>query len=334
MRLALYGRTAFSLLMTADHLDSTTAAPADILRGCAPNAASLAYAHQQLPQLPAPLHLQVDRWGESGVQPSFVVHRTSRFLPKGSFLHAASGLYVAAPELCLAQIALHSTCVETVFLGSILCGSFKIEPRAQGGLASRSPITSIAAIRRFIERNAGIDGIQTLRQCLPYLTEKAASPPEVFLRMTLTLPTHLGGFGLPNAHVNRRITPTRRAQKIAQRKTLVPDLSWPDLKLDIEYDSDSLHLTGRQAMLDATKRLALESDGHKVITVTPLQLGNITCMEDVAREVNRRAGRRTRIRGRHFSAKQRELFRLDWSLSSFFDPTWLAGAKTEPPASR
>lgn len=99
--------------------------------------------------------------------------------------------------------------------------------------------------------------------------------------------------------------------------------------MDVEYDSDAVHLTGQQAMLDSTKRLALESDGYKVITVTPLQLGSPKRLGDIAREIDRCAGRQSRARSKRFPVKQRELFALDWSLSSFFNPSWLLAPSRE-----
>lgn len=323
MRLIFHGRTALSILLSVGHLGRTAAAIEAILKDATPTAASLAYAFAQFPQLPSPPHLLVGRWDAPSVQPSFVIHRSCAALPDDSLLHAGDGLYVPSPELCLAQIAQKASDLEIIFLGSLLCGSFMIDPSTQSGTAPRKPLTNPKALERFVTKNPGLRGVKPLRRVLRHITEGAASPPEVFLRMTMTLPTRLGGFGLTDARVNYRLTPTQRAQRIARRKTLVPDLLWPELKLDVEYDSDAMHLTSQQAMLDSTKRLALESDGYKVITVTPLQLGNPGRLSDIAREINRCAGRQSRIRSKNFPAKQRELFSLDWSLSSFFDPSWL-----------
>lgn len=323
MRLIFHDRTALALLLSTDHPKGSPAKSSEIFRNCLPTAATLSYAQKCLPQIRSPFHVLVPRWDASGSQPLFVAHRMYRRPPAHAFLPVGRGLYTVSPELCLAQIALHARAVEVIFLASALCGSFKIDPTVPNGLSPRRPIASRASIRRFIEKNSGLNGVKPLRRCLDHITENAASPPEIFLRMAMTLPMRLGGFGLPNAHVNQRITPTRRAQRIAGRKTLVPDLLWPELKLDVEYDSDAQHLTSRQAMLDATKRLALESDGYKIITVTPLQLGSPTRLEDIAREINRCARRRTRIRSANFPARQRELFQLDWSLNSLFNPTWM-----------
>lgn len=323
MRLIFHGWTALSILLSVRHSGKTATAIETISKDCTPTPASLAYAFAHFPQLPSPLHLLVSRWNAPSVQPSFVVHRSCSALPDGSLLHAGDGLYVSSPELCLAQIAQNASDPEIIFLGSLLCGSFMIDPSTQSGTTPRKPITTPKALEHFVSENPGLRGAKPLRRVLGHITEGAASPPEAFLRMAMTLPTRLGGFGLPNARINYRLAPTQRAQRIARRKTLVPDLLWPELKLDVEYDSDAMHLTSQQAMLDSTKRLALESDGYKVITVTPLQLGNPGRLSDIAREINRCAGRQSRIRCKDFPTKQKELFSLDWSLSSLFNPSWL-----------
>lgn len=104
MRLIFHGRTALAVLMSTERLDRAPANAESVLRGCTPTAASLAYAFAQYPQLPAPLHLLMDRWNAPGNQPSFIARRCGSALPGSAFMHASNGLYVASPELCLAQI--------------------------------------------------------------------------------------------------------------------------------------------------------------------------------------------------------------------------------------
>lgn len=134
-----------------------------------------------------------------------------------------------------------------------------------------------------------------MREALRFVCAEAASPPEVFMRLVLGLPARLGGFGLSGSVMNKRIKPSKRAKALAGRESLVPDLYLPDCKLDIEFDSNAEHLTARQATLDATKRMALESDGLKVITVTTSQLASASAMRHVAQEAARRRGTRLRL---------------------------------------
>lgn len=319
MRLVFYGRSAFAILLGLPSTKSMRADERSVVRDCMPNASMVRYARTRCPQLPRPLHLLVPRW-ERTVDETVVLHKTQADLPAGSFLKIDNGLYAAAPELCLVQLARDATDQELIMCGSMLCGSFTIDRTSPTGLRERTPLTTTGSIARFIERCPGINGIGRLRRCLPHITECAASPPEVFLRMVLALPHRLGGFGLTGAQINERVDLGKRARNLAARSYLIPDLCWPEHRLAVEYGADSVHLTSRQAMLDATKRLALEAEGFKVVSVTSLQLGNRQQMANVAREVGRHIGKPLRIRSSRFPASHRVLCNLDWSLQTFFAP--------------
>ena len=121
----------------------------------------------------------------------------------------------------------------------------------------------------------------------------------------LSIPHRYGGYALPGLEMNRRVRPSKKARKIAKRETLVPDLCHSESRLVIEYDSNAEHLTARQATLDATKRMALESDGLKVITVTTSQLASASAMRHVAQEAHARRGTRLRLRCKNFALRQK-----------------------------
>lgn len=147
-------------------------------------------------------------------------------------------------------------------------------------------------------------------------------------RLVLGLPARLGGFGLSGSVMNRRIKPSKRAKALAGRESLVPDLYLPDCKLDIEFDSNAEHLTARQATLDATKRMALESDGLKVITVTTSQLASASAMRHVAQEAHARRGTRLRLRCKNFALRQKRLYQLRWSMDDYLDEGWVAAQRS------
>lgn len=317
MRLALYGKTALSILMTLNALPRDHAVGQDTLRHCGPTDQAVRYALERWPRLGLPLHLLTDRW-ERTVGETVSLHSLRTALPSGSLVKIDNGIYAPTPELCLVQLARHCSDHELILYGGLLCGSFAIDPDSATGLRSRDALTDTASIADFLERCPAVPGTKALRRCLPHITEGAASPPEVFLRMVLVLSHRLGGFNLTGATINRQVNLGKRAQNIAGRLFLVPDLCWPEHRLDVEYDADSVHLTSRQALLDATKRLALEAEGFKVVTVTSLQLGNSHHMTNIAREVGCRLGRTMRIRSTRFTASQQALFNLDWSLQTLF----------------
>lgn len=149
------------------------------------------------------------------------------------------------------------------------------------------------------------------------MVDGAASPPEAFLWSVLSISQRHGGFAVPGLMMNKRIRPSKKARRIARRETLVPDLSHPESRLAIEYDSNSEHLKAAQVTRDSSKRLALEADGFKVITVTTRQLADPKAMRDVAGQAAQHIGYRMRIRSKNFDQSQRALYAAGWSLDSY-----------------
>ena len=209
-------------------------------------------------------------------------------IDRGSFLRIDHGVIVPCPELCFLQLAQSLDLLPLIQAGCFLCATFGLDPSVPSGLMGRTPLTSPRRIGADPERCPGHDGLTRVREALRFVCAEAASPPEVFMRLVLGLPARLGGFGLSGSVMNKRIKPSKRAKALAGRESLVPDLYLPDCKLDIEFDSNAEHLTARQATLDATKRMALESDGLKVITVTTSQLASASAMRHVAQEAQRK----------------------------------------------
>lgn len=129
--------------------------------------------------------------------------------------------------------------------------------------------------------------------------------------------------------MNRRVRPSKKARKIAKRETFVPDLCHSESRLAIEYDSNAEHLTSRQIAKDSSKRLALEADGYKVISVTTRQLCDRSEMRSVAHEAGSRMSRRIQIRAKSFGNAQRKLYATGWSLKAYHRREWLKGEVSE-----
>lgn len=232
------------------------------------------------------------------------------------FCHIADGIYASSPELCFVQLARTYSLHELVRAGNVLCGAFFIDVEAGERLESRVPLMSKRRIEAHLRVNPGIPGSKKARQALPWITEGTASPPEAFLAMVLGLPFRCGGFQIPGLLANRRLKMSPKAQEIAHRSTLVPDLLIPETRLVVEYDSTAEHTSARQLTRDAQKRLALEYEGYKVITVTTKQLASRAEMRRVAEEVYRHLGRRLRPQSHSFNAQQASLFQMGWALDA------------------
>ena len=100
---------------------------------------------------------------------------------------------------------------------------------------------------------------------------------------------------------------------------LVSDLLFDDMRLAIEYDSTAEHAAAAQLTRDAQKRLALEADGYKVITVTTGQICRAGEMKHIAKQAYRRRGRRFRPQSAVFLQQQAMLFQMGWSLDRYLD---------------
>lgn len=317
MRLFLYGISAFSYWLGVYARPSAAyAVGSGALVSCEPTRKSIDYLTRVLPLIPPPAHVLVSKKMKSPV-PDAVAHATHFSLKGKPFLRVADGIFAACPELCFVQLARDLPFHELVKVGSALCGAFAVDPLSSNGLTRRTPITTAKRIEAFIRRNPGIRGAKAARQAVKCLAENAASPPEAFLWTVMSLPQRYGGYGIPGLELNRRITPSKRAQSLAHRKTLVPDIMHAPSRLSIEYDSNSEHLTPEQISRDASKRLALEADGFKVITVTSRQLPDSNEMRGVAEQSCKRIGRRFQIQSKNFQAQHRRLYACGWSLRAY-----------------
>lgn len=325
MRFVLYGTSSFSYWLSAPcRPSSKSAVGTNALKRCVPTARTVAYLEKIFPQIPQPYHALVPDHRKSTV-PQAVTHVSIYPYREKPFVRIADGVYASCPELCFVQLALVLPLHELLKAGDALCGTFFVDPSSRNGLGSRTPLTSKRRIESFVRRNAGLRGSAAAKSALRFVADNAASPPEAFLWSVLSIPHRYGGYALPGLEMNRRVRPSKKARKIAKRETLVPDLCHSESRLAIEYDSNAEHLTSRQIAKDSSKRLALEADGYKVISVTTRQLCDRSEMRSVAHEAGSRMSRRIQIRAKSFGNAQRKLYATGWSLRAYHRREWLKG---------
>lgn len=317
MRIFLFGISSFSYwLMARMRPAGSCAVGSSALKSCVPNRAAIEYLEALFPHIPQPYHVLVPNRRRSSV-PEAVAHVSIYSYREKPFARIGNGVFASCPELCFVQLATMLPLYELVKAGDALCGTFFVDPDANGNLGSRTPITSKRRIEAFLRRNPGLRGVKAARSALRFMVDGAASPPEAFLWSVLSTSQRHGGFAIPGLVMNKRIRPSKKARRIARRETLVPDLSHSASRLAIEYDSNSEHLGAIQITRDSSKRLALEADGFKVITVTTRQLADPASMRDVAGQAAKRIGYRMRIRSKNFDQSQRALYAAGWSLDGY-----------------
>lgn len=318
MRAVLFGPTAVAWwLVSRAHQSAMEACRVSFDDVSAPSVSVWRRVSQCHPVLAQPLHFvaQDATWDRRGRWCSHVSH----FSPYGkAFYEIGEGLYIPNPELAFIQSCPLLSVHESLKIGSALCGSFRLDASSRMGLQAREPLTTPRRIKREAQRLQGMHGTRQALKIADQLSERAASPAEVFLAMALHCPPRLGGYGLPPSQLNARIRPSKHARRIARRQTLVPDMLWKKERLVVEFDSDAVHLTGRQIARDASKRMALNGDGYHVITVTTRQMKSPLAMDDIAHEIALRLGIPFRQRSKRFRQQQVELFRAGWSLNGLF----------------
>ena len=100
----------------------------------------------------------------------------------------------------------------------------------------------------------------------------AASPMEAKLALLLSLPTRLGGFGLPRPQLNRPFALSPEAQLVYPHTPCRLDLSWPGTDLDVEYDGSGDEHSGDMHAKDVARLAALRLDGVDVLVLAKQQV--------------------------------------------------------------
>lgn len=190
-----------------------------------------------------------------------VPHAAARPQRKGVVAHcgslagrrrARSGLPVVGMEQTWVQLAAELSPQELVVLGDAM-------------LRRRGPWTSVRQLTDAVARMApGTRGVARAREALPLLRAGTDSCQETRLRLVL-----IAG-GLPTPRVNEPV--------FASNGTFIalPDLSFPDDRVAIEYDGD-LHRTDRSTwQRDVRRRRMLDAAGWAVISCTAHDISHPT----------------------------------------------------------
>ncbi|MBD3781246.1 MAG: hypothetical protein IE923_18545 [Micrococcales bacterium] len=141
-----------------------------------------------------------------------------------------------------------------------LAGELDVDELVVAGdalLRRRDARVGLPELTRAVEGlDAGARGLRRLRRALPLLRAGTDSCQETRLRLTLVRD------GLPCPEVNRPVLDADG------RFVALPDLSYPALRLAVEYDGDVHRTDARTWRRDVARRQALEHEGWRVITCT------------------------------------------------------------------
>ena len=286
-------------------------------------------------ELSAPLHLEVADCRNKRKSPLFVTHCTKHDFPQSSFLKFDEAIFVSCPELTFREAANYLNLIQLIRLGYELCGFYSLNPGATSSrptVLARKPRTTPEIIRSYLQRYPDSPNKHKAIRAAGLILPSAASPMETNLSMLLSLPTSLGGFGLPAPELNYPIrilgngvslddrvslgdelplgdasfspaTNTRPSSKFLAEKTLRCDLCWPDKRFALEYDSDQFHSGREKLNKDSRRRALLESAGIHVVSVTKKQVLGMTALKEIANITAKQLGVRLRIRRRDFDER-------------------------------
>lgn len=160
-------------------------------------------------------------------------------LPEGAFVQVTPELCMSSPELLFVELAGELSPLDHLLLGYELCGAYALDPfdsrhgEARMGLA---PVTSVRAIRTFLDRARGVRGSDKARETLRFLSDNAWSPAEAALAALLALPLERYGYGFGPCLLNGRIQTPAELAGTTNARSRVPDIMIPGTKVGINYD--------------------------------------------------------------------------------------------------
>ena len=252
----------------------------------------------------APLHLLFASPSVRPKTPGIHAHLVTQVLPPNSFLRLSPHVLIVSPELCFVQMADVLSFGHTALIGCELCGT---SAQIDGTLPSRRPLTSTAKLATFLAAAQRLGGEKQAKRALPYLVDNAASPMEARLALLLSMPTRLGGYGLPKPEMNRLFGLSREAQRLYPHDNCTCDLFWPDAQVDVEYHGVGYHADEAALIRDTARTQALQHDGVSVTSLTYPQIADPAAFDAVARTLAKSLVHRIRIRNENHPALAAQL---------------------------
>ena len=242
----------------------------------------------------------------------FKSHFFPEVLPDRCLVDLGGGLLVASPELCFFQMASELPLIKLIELGYELCGSYTYALKTnviedESAEANRQAdynynlITNKKRLAAFVAQMPGKHGKKNATRALQHIIDGSGSPMETILAMLLILPHNLGGYGLPQPEMNRRIDPKAAIKNDSSKQFYKCDLLWKDFNVAAEYDSNSHHSDGVNIADDSIKRGDLALSGIDVITVTSKQIYSAKECDKIARRVASKIGKRLQIKNPKFN---------------------------------
>lgn len=185
-------------------------------------------------------------------------------LPASALMRYTKDVYLCGPEFTFVQMASVISPLGAAVLGYELCGAYSQFAPLISGFYDRPPLATRASIRAMADALGRTRGTHKARQALKYVCDGSRSPMETVASCMMFFPVSVGGLGFGAPKLNHRVTLDPVAARITGTKTCAIDIAWPDVRLGIEYDSESFHA---DADKDRRRREALAHMGWSIYVI-------------------------------------------------------------------
>ncbi|MBQ9032363.1 MAG: hypothetical protein IJ106_13065 [Parasporobacterium sp.] len=257
---------------------------------------------------------RINNYFSSGLKPCH--------LPSDSFIEIDSfriqsgdksdiySIYLASPELCFLEAAVHLSLIELIKLGYDLCAIYLTDTTADYHHTSRKIIATQQSIAAYLETMTNIKGIKKARTAIRHVLNRSNSPRETMLSMILTLPMSMGGYGIYKPELNERVQLSEQGSQILHRDYCICDIVWENKKIIVEYDSNLTHLNSTQHELDKARISALTLSGYQVITLTPANMRSLSDLDNICTALRWKLGlHKECARLNKYNEKRRALYK-------------------------
>ena len=239
-------------------------------------------------------------------------------LAQQGYFHLGKNLYVAPPELALAQVAgalvdarIAPNCewksettakrfavIALAVLGSELAASYVLNDESEDGLEERAPALNLKDLDALLENSGPFHGKKALKQARHLMVCNAKSPAEIELALFASLPMAFGGAGLPKPVLNKKVSVAYGSNTL----TRDPDLLFEGSNVVLEYNG-SRH-EGERADADDERRNELIDKGFEILVVNKGQLQDANLLEHIFSTAAKKTGKNGRCSADY--AKRRE----------------------------
>ena len=209
-------------------------------------------------------------------------HSWNAPIPPGAFALVGPGLYVSTPEFTFLQLARCLPLEQMAIVGCALCASYRLDPKT-GAICQCEPLTSVDAIRGFLDKASETRGYRTAQKCLDLIADGAESPQEVNLYLLSSMPLSLGGSAIKDLKLNYTIEAKPEDGPILDRpnrECFRIDMGVPSRGVGVEYLGK--HHESQQVQ-DRERQNALLAKGERILQVkyqdisNPVMADRLTC---------------------------------------------------------